>query len=52
MCAHFCWLMIKNSQISGHNLVLKKSSCWDIDPVSMIGNNDNSALREEKIEAN
>ena len=33
-------LMVQNSQISRHDLVLQDGAGWDIDPVPMVGDDD------------
>ena len=34
--------MVQNSQISRHDLVLQDGSSWDVDPVPVVGDDDDS----------
>lgn len=36
--------VVEDAQVSGHDLVLQHGSSRDIDPVSVIGNNDDGSL--------
>ena len=36
--------MIEDAEVAGYDLVLQESSGWDIDPLSVISDDDNSSL--------
>ena len=38
-------LVVENAQVSGNDLVLQNGSWWDVNTVTVVGNNDNRSLK-------
>lgn len=43
--------MIQDTHVTGHDLIFQNSSSWNINTISMVGDNNHSSLKKTTLES-
>lgn len=42
-------LVVQDAEVAGHDLIFQHGAGWNVDPISVVGDDDDGALRTKAI---